>query len=76
VVKSYTTTLGAGGRSQRELVVDLYTGLDDAGTYWVYIQADTYGSPYSTTNGTPTYGRIVEGDEQNNIFGPLIIRSH
>jgi uncharacterized repeat protein (TIGR01451 family) len=47
-----------------------------AGTYWLYVQADPYwaGSvaPYSA--GTPAHGRIVEGNETNNIYGPIVIR--
>ena len=74
-VKFYTTTPGAGGLGVGETWAVTYTlPITKAGTYWIYAQADTYGSPYSLTNGNATHGRIVEGDEQNNIFGPVIVQ--
>jgi hypothetical protein len=49
-----------------------------AGTYWLYVQADPYWagslSPYTYTTGTAAHGRIVEGDETNNIFGPIVVK--
>jgi uncharacterized repeat protein (TIGR01451 family) len=46
--------------------------LPTRGTLWVYAQADTYwGQPGTTEFGTPANGRILEGNEINNISGPI-----
>lgn len=75
VAKFYTTTLGAGGLAVNESWPLTFTlPITKQGTYWIYAQADTYGSPYTTTLGTAAHGRILEGDELNNIFGPVIIQ--
>ncbi len=46
------------------------------GTYWFYAQADPFwgaeGDP-SPVWGSSLHGRNVEFDEENNIFGPLVI---
>jgi uncharacterized repeat protein (TIGR01451 family) len=49
--------------------------LPTGGTQWLYAQADTFwGQPGgASTYGTATNGRIVEGDEVDNIFGPIQI---
>jgi hypothetical protein len=72
----YTWALN-GLAANATLPITFTTSITPAGTYWLYVQADTYwagdmGSSY--TAGTPAHGRIVEGNEQNNIFGPLIIQ--
>jgi uncharacterized repeat protein (TIGR01451 family) len=66
----------SGGLAAGETISLTYNlSITLAGTYWLYVQADPYwaGSvaPYSA--GTPAHGRIVEGDEANNIFGPIVI---
>ena len=75
VAKFYTTTVGAGGLAPGETWQLTYTlPITPAGTYWLYVQADTYwGEPSTTTYGTPLHGRIKEGIESNNIFGPIEI---
>ncbi len=75
IAKFFTTTLGAGGLSADESWPLTYTlAITPAGTYWIYGQADTYwGEPMTTTYGTEAHGRIVEGNEVNNIFGPIPI---
>jgi uncharacterized repeat protein (TIGR01451 family) len=41
--------------------------------YWLYAQADTYWNDPDPIYGVPNHGRIVEGNEVNNIFGPFEI---
>lgn len=50
--------------------------ITSVGTYWLYVQADPYwaGPTAPYTGGTPANGRVVEGNETNNIFGPLMIK--
>jgi uncharacterized repeat protein (TIGR01451 family) len=43
------------------------------GRYWLYAQADTYWNDPDPMYGTPAHGRVLEGNEQNNIFGPIEI---
>ncbi len=43
------------------------------GRYWLYAQADTFWNDDPSIYGTPGHGRIVEGNESNNIFGPIEI---
>ena len=44
------------------------------GTYWLYLQADTYwNDPGQSWVGTAEHGRVVEGNEVNNIYGPFEI---
>ena len=41
------------------------------GEYWLYVQADPYwNDPGQNWVGTPEHGRIIEGNESNNIYGP------
>jgi hypothetical protein len=48
--------------------------LPTSGTLQIFAQADTYlGQPGTTIYGTPDHGRILEGDELNNIGGPVEI---
>jgi hypothetical protein len=48
--------------------------LPQGGNQALYVQADPYWN-VSGTNlyGTPQHGRVIEGDETNNIFGPIEI---
>ena len=43
------------------------------GHYWLYAQADTYWNDPNPMYGTPAHGRVLEGNETNNIFGPFDI---
>jgi len=76
IAKFLTSTIGAGGLAVDESWPLTYTlAITTAGTYWVYVQADTYwGAPLTTTYGTASHGRIIEGNEVNNIFGPIVIK--
>lgn len=51
--------------------------LPTAGRQWLYVQSDTFwgqnGDPDPTLYGSSQYGRIVEGNEDNNIYGPIEI---
>jgi len=52
--------------------------LPSQGTYWLYAQADPFwaerGDPDPQLEfGSSQGGRIVEGDEDNNIFGPMVV---
>jgi hypothetical protein len=42
------------------------------GRYWLYAQADTYWNDL-IPSGVPDHGRMLEGNETNNIFGPFEI---
>ncbi len=63
------------GLAQGETWVLTYTySFPGAGTYWLYAQADVFwGEPGNSIWGTAQNGRLVEGDEDNNIFGPLTV---
>jgi hypothetical protein len=43
------------------------------GRYWLYAQADTYWNDPDPIYGVPAHGRVIEGSETNNIFGPIEI---
>ena len=43
------------------------------GRYWLYAQADTYWNDPDPIYGDAVHGRIIEGNELNNIFGPIEI---
>ena len=43
------------------------------GRYWLYVQADTYWNDPNPIYGVPAHGRVLEGNETNNIFGPFDI---
>jgi uncharacterized repeat protein (TIGR01451 family) len=44
------------------------------GIYWLYLQADTYwNDPGQAWVGVPAHGRIFEGNEVNNIYGPFVM---
>ncbi len=43
------------------------------GRYWLYAQADPYWNDPDPIYGTSAHGRIIEGNEINNIFGPVEI---
>ena len=43
------------------------------GRYWLYAQADTYWNEPDPIYGVPDHGRVLEGNEVNNIFGPIEI---
>ena len=74
VAKFYTTTVGQGGLGVNETwPLTFSVPITPTGSYWVYLQADTHGSPYGAANSTAAHGRIVEGDETNNLFGPVLI---
>ncbi|CAG0936221.1 hypothetical protein TFLX_05087 [Thermoflexales bacterium] len=50
------------------------TILPNKGPLWVYAQADMYwGQTGMTEFGTPDHGRILEGDEVNNVSGPVVV---
>jgi uncharacterized repeat protein (TIGR01451 family) len=73
-IAQYQTT-GIGGLTAGGRLPLTYTlSITPEGVYWVYVQADTYGSPYTSNAGTPVNGRMLEGDELNNIVGPLEIK--
>ena len=77
-VKTYTTTAGAGGLAPGETVNVTYTVLlSKTSTQWLYVQADPFwaqnGDPDPVTYGSSQDGRVVEGNEDNNIFGPFAI---
>jgi hypothetical protein len=66
------------GLATGESTVLTYTyAIPTAGEQWLYVQADTFwgqnGDPDPTMYGSSQHGRIVEGDEENNIFGPVSI---
>ena len=46
------------------------TLLPTSGWLWVYVQADMYWGDGAAASGTSAHGRIIEGDEMNNISGP------
>ena len=43
------------------------------GRYWLYAQADTYWKDPDPIYGDKDHGRVLEGNEANNIFGPFEI---
>jgi uncharacterized repeat protein (TIGR01451 family) len=43
------------------------------GTYWLYAQADTFWNENPAIYGTAAHGRVIEGNEDNNILGPIEI---
>ena len=62
------------GLAPGETVVVTYTyAVLAGGVKWLYVQADPFwgdGQPYS---GSAAHGRILEADEQNNVYGPVSI---
>lgn len=64
---------GAGLAPGQIFTVTYTTILKNGGTQWLYVQADPYWNVGTGLYGTPAHGRIVEGDEVNNIFGPIVI---
>jgi uncharacterized repeat protein (TIGR01451 family) len=77
VAKFYTTVPGLGGLAPSEIFTLTYTLLlRDSGQHWLYAQADPFwggGSDPDPVYGSSLSGRIVEGNEANNIFGPIAI---
>jgi hypothetical protein len=76
----YKLTMGPSGNglAPGESLVLTYTyAIPTVGEHWLYVQADTFwgerGDPDSTLYGSSQHGRIVEGNEENNIFGPVSI---
>ncbi|HEY4691662.1 MAG TPA: hypothetical protein VIK33_20305 [Anaerolineae bacterium] len=70
ITKSY----GGEGLAPGESTTLMYTyELPAEDVYWLYAQADTFWGQGTSEFGTSANGRIVEGDESNNIYGPLII---
>ncbi len=75
-VKAYD---GVGLNADETIVLTYTYAVPDAilpnrGPLWIYAQADLYwGQPGATQYGTPDHGRILEGDEANNISGPVVI---
>jgi hypothetical protein len=43
------------------------------GATWLYAQADTTWNEPDPIYGIPSHGRMIEGDETNNILGPIEI---
>ncbi len=43
------------------------------GRYWLYTQADPFWNDLPSVYGTSKHGRVIEGNEQNNILGPIEI---
>lgn len=44
-----------------------------SGLFWLYAQADPFWGDGQPASGASQHGRIVEGDEGNNIFGPVLL---
>ena len=56
------------------VTVTYQISVPQAGTYWLYVQGDPYwNDPAQSWAGTAAHGRIVEGNEVNNIYGPFEI---
>ncbi|HET7376093.1 MAG TPA: hypothetical protein VFK30_05265, partial [Anaerolineae bacterium] len=74
---NFTTTLGAGGLvANASLSVPFTITIATPGLYWLYAQADPFWAAdgfSSPVFGTYQDGRIMEADEHNNIFGPVLI---
>jgi uncharacterized repeat protein (TIGR01451 family) len=77
IAKFYTVVPGAGGLAASETFNLTYTILlRESGQQWLYVQADPFwsgGSDPDPVYGSAPTGRIVEGNEANNIFGPIAI---
>ncbi len=70
---AYVKSNGGPGLAAGETWVLTYTYiLPTGGIQWLYAQADPYLGGQAGS-GTPTNGRIVEGNEIDNIFGPVQI---
>jgi hypothetical protein len=73
-----TKSEGGEGLAPGEVWALTYTyRIPTAGAQWLYAQADTFwgqnGDPDPTLYGSSQQGRITEGLEANNIFGPVSI---
>ncbi|HLF27035.1 MAG TPA: cellulase family glycosylhydrolase [Anaerolineae bacterium] len=71
-----TKVFSGTGLTAGETWVLTYTyNITADGEYWLYAQADLFwgekGDP-SSTFGSSQHGRIIESDEANNIFGPVV----
>jgi uncharacterized repeat protein (TIGR01451 family) len=75
VTKEPPPPYGSGlGLAPGETVAVTYTYvLPDGGVKWLYVQADPFWNDGQAYSGTSGNGRIREGDEQNNIYGPVVI---
>jgi uncharacterized repeat protein (TIGR01451 family) len=71
----YVKAFNSAGLAASETYTVTYTYiLPLGGTQWLYAQADPYWNVPGTNNyGTAQHGRVIEGDETNNIFGPIEI---
>ncbi len=72
----FTKAFGGAGLAPDETWTLTYMFPLTAGqTFWVYAQADVYWADPAPMWGTAQNGRMIEGDEANNIAGPLIVGS-
>lgn len=67
-----------GGLAPGQLATLTYTVKPaSSGWQWLYFQADTFwgknGDPDPTAFGSSAHGRMFEGVESNNIYGPVLI---
>ncbi len=71
----YVKAFNGAGLATGEVFTVTYTYvLTQGGNQLLYVQADPYWNvPGTNAYGTPQHGRIIEGDEVNNIFGPVAI---
>lgn len=71
----YVKVFGGAGLASGEIYTVTYSYLLPlGGAQTLYVQADPYWSVQGTNlYGTPQHGRVIEGDETNNIFGPIEI---
>jgi uncharacterized repeat protein (TIGR01451 family) len=78
VESSHIDWVRDGLAANATLPITFTTSITSAGTYWLYAQADLYWASLidmgDYTPGTPAHGRILEGNERNNSFGPLIVQ--
>lgn len=74
-VKTYSPQSGSGLAVGETWPLTYTLSITPAGTYWVYVQADVFGSAsaITATGGTALHGRLIEGNEANNVIGPLVI---
>jgi uncharacterized repeat protein (TIGR01451 family) len=71
----YVKAFNGTGLAAGEIYTVTYSYiLSQGGNQALYVQADPYWNVAGTNiYGTPQHGRVIEGDETNNIFGPIEI---
>jgi len=70
---NYTDTSMAPGQTKTLTYTHTFPS---KGVYWLYTQADLFwgqGADPDPTHGSSQNGRIIEGDEANNIYGPVLL---